>query len=226
MNTKRPASLPDSQHRPGGPSLGPGVPSIFNLPNLLSGIRFLGSFLIVALALSSGGDWLLPTTLVLILTDWFDGRIAVRWHQRTAFGARLDSLADVTFYSAVLLALAWLHTDVVWAEKWWIVPGAVVYALNGLVGQVKFGRFPSYHTRGAKLAWVASLLVILGVLVAGQGWPIRVAGVWVLLVNLEALLITCVLPSAHVDVPGLAAALRIRRDELRLKQPGSEAAAD
>lgn len=188
--------------------------NIANLPNLLSGIRFVGAFVVIGLALAQLELPLLLVIVVLLLTDWFDGKLAVRWHQQTVFGARLDSLADVSFYSAVLFAMAWLRSDLVQAEVWWLVPAMAAYAFSSLAGLIKFRRIPTYHTRGAKLAWVVCTLTILGVLWANQGWPLRVAGVWVLLVNIEAILITRVLPNSQVDVPSLSHALQLRRRTL------------
>lgn len=184
---------------------------IANVPNLLSGIRFVGAFAIVGLALLGLDSYLIPTIVVLMLTDWFDGKIAVRFHQQTAFGARLDSLADVSFYSAALFAMAWLRTELVLAELGWLIPGMAAYLVNCLLGLARFGQVPTYHTRGAKIAWLFSTLAILGVLGARLGWPLRAAGVWVLLVNLEAILITLTLPRCEVDVPSLYHAIKLRR---------------
>lgn len=211
-------------HRSGNPEIGgkaassatPPRQHIANLPNLLSGIRFLGAFAIVGLALLGLDSYLIPAIVVLMLTDWFDGKIAVRLHQQTAFGARLDSLADVSFYSAALFAMAWLHADLVLAELGWLLPGMAAYLVNSVLGLARFGHIPTYHTRGAKIAWLFSTLAILGVLGAGQGWPLRAAGVWVLLVNLEAILITLTLPRCEVDVPSLYHAVKLRRAFLEL----------
>lgn len=188
-------------------------PQPWNLPNLLSAIRLAGAFVVLGLTWAEAERLLLPVIAVLLVTDWFDGLLAVRWHQRTVVGAQLDSLADVSFYSAVLLALGWFQSDVVWSEWPWLLPGMVVYVVNALVGLARFRRFPTYHTRAAKLGWILAVLAILGVLVAGKGWPLRWAGVWVLGTNLEALLITCLLRRPAVDVPSLGAALERRRHE-------------
>lgn len=210
---KPPAVMPcNSDRMPSGPG-----PSIANVPNALSGLRFVGAFVIAGLALAGLDSFLIPTIVLLMITDWLDGKIAVRWHQQTVFGSRLDSLADVSFYSAALFALAWLHTEVVRSEVVWLLPAMGVYLLNSVWGWIRFGRIPTYHTRAAKIAWLLCTLAILGVLTAREGWPLRWAGMWVLLVNLEALLITLVLPRGAVDVPSLYHALRRRSQATGVK---------
>lgn len=186
-------------------------PSILNLPNLFSGLRFIGSFGLLGLALAGGGPWLAPLLAFLILTDWVDGKLAIYLHQRTVFGARLDSLADVTFYAAVLLTLLWLKSSMVVAELVWIVPAILSYAVSSAIGLMKFGGIPTYHTRAAKTSWLLAGVAAFAVLADWSIWPLRVAAVAVLVTNLEAICITLVLPACRVDVMSLYHAVRFRK---------------
>lgn len=182
-----------------------------NVPNALSCVRFVGSFLMVGAAVAGGSGWLLPIFALLLLTDWIDGKLAILLGQRTVFGARLDSLADATFYLATLVALWWLKSDLVLAAAGWIAAALAAYGVSCLAGLIKFGRVPTYHTRGAKTAWLLVSLAILAVFARQWNWPLQVAAIWVLLVNIEAILITLVLPRAEVDVASLYHALALRR---------------
>ncbi|MBX9789363.1 MAG: CDP-alcohol phosphatidyltransferase family protein [Pirellulales bacterium] len=208
MNQREPISPPGA----GNPQLGsrPQV-SRLNLPNLLSGTRFLGSFVLVAVAWFDYTMLVIPLFLVLLISDWVDGKLAILWKQQTAFGARLDSLADATFYLATLLALVRLKSELIVAEVVWIVPAAVAYLLSCLVGWIKFRRIPAYHTRAAKTGWLLVGLVVLAVFARDWHWPIRVLAIWVLLVNVEAILISLVLPKSLVDVASLYHAWVARR---------------
>lgn len=47
--------------------------------------------------------------IVAALTDWFDGWLARRWNQTSAFGAFLDPVADKLMVGAALLVLLALH---------------------------------------------------------------------------------------------------------------------
>lgn len=86
----------------------------FNIPILLTWLR-------VALIPLVVGVYYLPlnwrphadlfATLVFIIaaiTDWFDGYLARRWNESTAFGAFLDPVADKLMVAGALLVLVWL----------------------------------------------------------------------------------------------------------------------
>lgn len=186
---------------------------LLNIPNILSGIRFIGSFGIAAIALLGGGTILFPLTFGLIMTDWVDGKLAIAWKQRTTFGARLDSLADVTFYSSVLFTIWWLKSDLLVAEGFWIIPALAAYAVSCLLGLIKFRVIPTYHTRGAKTGWLLAGLAIPLVLGLNLAWPLRVVGIWILAVNIEAILITFVLRRSAVDIPSIYHAIKLRKQQ-------------
>jgi CDP-diacylglycerol--glycerol-3-phosphate 3-phosphatidyltransferase len=96
-------------------------------------------------------------------------------------------------------------------EGLWIGTAIVSYAASLAAGWRKFRHLPAYHTRAAKTAW---LLVLVGVycMFSNQGvWAIRIAMGAVTLTNIEALLITRVLPEWRADVPSLWHALQIAR---------------
>lgn len=215
----RKASPLTAWHHPpeGEPNVDSGRPAValVNLPNCLSGMRLVGAFVVVGLVLVLPEPPLLPVILLLLATDWLDGKLAMLWRQQTTFGARLDSLADITFYLAVLFALGWTHTAQVVAELPMALVAIGFYLINAAAGWYRFGQFPSYHTRGAKIAWFLSGLAIVGILSLDQGWPLRWAAGWVVLVNLEALLITWMLPAAAVDVSSLWRAWTMRRQLAR-----------
>lgn len=86
----------------------------FNIPILLTWLRVALIPLVVGvyyLPLSWRPHADLFATLVFIvaaITDWFDGYLARRWNESTAFGAFLDPVADKLMVAGALLVLVWL----------------------------------------------------------------------------------------------------------------------
>jgi cardiolipin synthase len=88
----------------------------FNIPILLTWLRVALIPLVVGVYYLPP-DWLpvrdqnLAATLVFIvaaITDWFDGYLARRWNQTSAFGAFLDPVADKLMVAGALLVLVQL----------------------------------------------------------------------------------------------------------------------
>jgi cardiolipin synthase len=88
-----------------------------NIPILLTWLRVALIPLVVGVFYLPS-DWLslsdrgLASTLIFIvaaLTDWFDGFLARRWNQTSAFGAFLDPVADKLMVAGALLVL--VHLD-------------------------------------------------------------------------------------------------------------------
>ncbi|ARP87246.1 CDP-diacylglycerol--glycerol-3-phosphate 3-phosphatidyltransferase [Bordetella genomosp. 9] len=84
-----------------------------NIPIILTWLRIAMIPLVVGLFYLPA-DWLDESSrdmlaavafIVAALTDWFDGWLARRWNQTSAFGAFLDPVADKLMVSAALLVL-------------------------------------------------------------------------------------------------------------------------
>src|SRR5262249_51333504 len=147
---------------------------------------------------------------ILMALDWLDGKLA-RWlRQASVFGARLDSFADVAFYGCMLLALVALRWDVIQREAVWIGLAVGSYAASVVMSLGKFGRVPNYHTWLAKTGWLFMLIAMVAVFMDWPAWPLRIAMTWVAGTNLEAIVITIVLPHPRVNVPSVFHVLQNR----------------
>jgi cardiolipin synthase (CMP-forming) len=186
------------------------IARLVNVPNALCAIRFVGSFVLIGLAIAQAPNifvWLLG---FLLMTDWVDGKLAILLRQQTKFGAKFDSVADVSLYTALLFGLFWMKSPEVSSQWEWIGVAVVSYGLSIGATLVKFGGLPSYHTRAAKTCW---FLVSVAAIALFAGWstgPIRFAAAAVTVANLEAVAITLVLRVPRVDLPSLYHAWRIR----------------
>ncbi len=87
---------------------------LLNIPNILTMLRVALIPVLVALAYLPY-DWrFLVSALVFLLaaiTDWFDGYLARRLNQSTAFGRFLDPVADKLMVAAALVILVQWHHD-------------------------------------------------------------------------------------------------------------------
>ena len=95
-----------------------------NIPTFLTFIR-IGLIPIFVLAYYLPVTWAnIATTGVFVLagvTDWFDGYLARRLNQTSAFGAFLDPVADKLMVAVALILLMQTHPN-----AWMAVPAAII----------------------------------------------------------------------------------------------------
>lgn len=187
--------------------------SIYNVPNTLCAIRLGGSFFLVYLALMEREMAFVGCFVFLVMTDWIDGKLAVLLNQRTQFGARLDSAADATLYTALLFGICWLKGDFLREHAPWIIGAAISYALTSVAGLIRFRRLPSYHTWAAKTSWHLVNIAVVCLFAGWAIWPFCVACVAVVVTNVEATAITFVLPVYEVDVRSIFHAVKRSRQQ-------------
>ncbi len=185
--------------------------TFWTVPNILCLVRIAGSVILVAVAWLDSPPVFLAWYLFLAATDWLDGKLAIRWHQRTVIGARLDSFADVMLYAAVLAGMLILRGAVLLEEWPWIAAPIGTYVLSSAYGWWKFGKIPNYHTRSAKTSWLLMIGAIVGLLFDWSTWPLRIAMIGVTLTNLESIAITAILPQWQADVISVLKARRLAR---------------
>lgn len=183
-----------------------------NVPNALTGLRLLVSPGLAVLALSGRGDLFLYLFLALEVTDWLDGKLAILLDQRTEFGARLDSVADMVMYALLLGGLAVLEWEVLLGEWPWVVPVPLTYAASWILSLARFGQMPAYHTLSAKASYFLVIGATAGLLALDLVWPVRVAAAAVTVANLEAVAITLLLDDPRSNVASVVGVMKGKRE--------------
>lgn len=170
-----------------------GEPSKLNLPNLLTGFRFIAAPVLLWLAWNGHGITFMGLLAVAFLTDMLDGMVARLTGQVTQFGATLDSWADVITYLTIALCCWWLWPEIVRRELFYV--GLIIASclLPALAGILKFGRFTSYHTWGVKVAAASMGLTLYILFLYGLVWPFRIAAVICIVAAIEEIIITLLL---------------------------------
>jgi cardiolipin synthase len=111
---------------------------VLTVPNALSFLRLCGVPLLLWLILGPQADILAVVVLAVAgATDWLDGYIARRWHQRSRVGQLLDPFADRLYILATVLGLA-LRGLV----PWWLL--VVLVGRDALIALLE----PAMRTRG------------------------------------------------------------------------------
>ena len=115
------------------------------IPNSLTTLRFFGGLALIFLPLPSISFYIVY--LICGLTDLLDGFLARKLKTASAFGAKLDSMADLTFYCVSLLRMMpWLRKRL---PNWiWYIVGFVIALrlASYLVAAIRFRRFAAVHT--------------------------------------------------------------------------------
>jgi CDP-diacylglycerol--glycerol-3-phosphate 3-phosphatidyltransferase len=184
----------------------------WNIPNALALFRLVGSFVLVGVAIAGTPLVFAYLLVALLASDWLDGKLAIWLRQRTVFGARLDSAADAAMYGALLFGMLWLEWEFLVREWKWVTAALGSYALTTLAGLMKYRRIPSYHTRAAKTSWLLVGIAAVAMFTVDAAWPARLALGVVTVTNLEATVMTAILPEWQADVPSLWHAWRLRRN--------------
>ncbi len=128
------------------------------MANCITGLRILLSVgLLFCPALSPS---FYALYLLAGLSDMLDGPVARETHTATAFGAKLDTAADIAFAAVclykllpVLLIPAWLYV--------WIGIIALIKIINIVSGFVKQRRFAAVHSRANKATGLLLFLLPL-----------------------------------------------------------------
>lgn len=130
----------------------------WNTADTMTSIRIISSLFLVFLTPKFFGFFVVYTFIGL--TDALDGWIARKTGTASDFGARLDSIADLLFYGAVLIRLFPVLLQALPGEIWYAVTCIVLVRLTAYgTAAIKYHRFASLHTWLNKLTGAAVFLL-------------------------------------------------------------------
>ena len=94
------------------------------------------------------------------LTDILDGWLARKSGTASAFGAKLDSIADLLFYGTLLLRIVPVLWKILPMGMWYVVAAVIVVRLAAYaIAAFKYHRFASLHTPLNKLTGASVFLL-------------------------------------------------------------------
>lgn len=160
----------------------------WNTADTITSLRMAASFLLLFFPTHSGG--FLAVYTITGLTDVMDGWLARKKGMASEFGAKLDSMADLLFYSVVLLRLLPVLWQILPMTLWYAVAAVMVVRLTSYAtAGIKYHRFASLHTWLNKLTGVGVFLLPYVLVVADGVRYTWVVCVLALVSSVEELLI-------------------------------------
>ncbi|TCO75734.1 CDP-diacylglycerol--glycerol-3-phosphate 3-phosphatidyltransferase [Chromatocurvus halotolerans] len=151
-----------------------------NIPNALTLMRILLiPVLVVVFYVPFQGHWLVAAGIFTLaaVTDWFDGYLARRLGQMTAFGAFLDPVADKLMVSVALVLLVERHDTILFTLAACVIIGReiVVSALREWMAELGQRTSVAVSYVG-KVKTALQMIAVIGLLAVN---PSRDAG-WLL----------------------------------------------
>ena len=151
------------------------------MANVITGIRILCG--LILLFLPGFSKWFYVFYLTGGLSDALDGWTARRLSEVSDFGARLDTVADIVFFGAVLIKVFTNFDFPFWAVLW-VICIAALRILSIIVGFLSSHKLVSEHSILNKSSGL--LLFLVPLFIGNFGW--RVVAVLII--------ITCIMATA------------------------------
>ncbi len=158
------------------------TPMFFTIPTLLTCTRIVAIPLIVGVfyaPLDQATRNLIATLMFIVFaaTDWFDGYLARKLNQTSAFGAFLDPVADKFLVCASLLVLVYLQRADVFVALIIIGREIAISALREWMAHIGASKSVAVHMIG-KLKTTAQMVAIPFLLYDGVLFGTVDTGVW------------------------------------------------
>lgn len=180
-------------------------------PNLISATRLALMPAVLGAAVARERELFVGLIAFSLLTDAVDGYLARRLGAESEFGRKLDSAADYVTLFTGTTGIALLWPEVVRRELPWILTGVAAFLAVIVLGLIRLGRAPCYHTWASKVGAILCPLTLIPLLNEGPAWPFRAVILWLVVTGIEEVAILLLLPGHVGEMPTLWHAWRRRR---------------
>lgn len=128
------------------------------IPNMITASRIFGTLLLVCSKTLSPAFFIIYTFCGL--SDVLDGLIARKMKTASEFGAKLDSVADLLFYSVMAIKIMPLLIKYLPTFIWYVLGGIILVRVIIYVAvALKYHKFSALHTYMNKLTGLATFLI-------------------------------------------------------------------
>ena len=138
-----------------------------NIPNTLSFIRLLLVPVLWVLAFMDMPRYVGIGLLLAGLSDALDGFIARRWGMVSAYGSRLDSIADVSVIISAVFCVVLLMPGIIFDHKLLVTLWVLLEVTTITVGWIKFRRIANLHLYLTKAAGVIAYVFVIVAFIFG-----------------------------------------------------------
>jgi phosphatidylglycerophosphate synthase len=184
------------------------------IPNLITSVRLMSALILIVLCIADSSHrarYFLPIFIVAGISDMLDGLIARRFNWCTEFGARLDSISDMTLYAAVSMSLA-VNAGSELAQCFSVfLLGCSIQLLHWALSVSRLGGFPAYHSTFSRIIAYCMFFGLIAFWYVRAPLIIAVLALAWIATSLEGIAISLVLRRAATDVSSIRSALLIRQ---------------
>lgn len=169
---------------------------IKNIANYITFSRIICAMLMIFTIVFSKMFWILY--LYGGVSDIIDGIVARVLRQKSTLGARLDSIADAAFLSAIVIKVVPNVIVPIWI--WIFVGGIALIRITAyLIGYIKFHTFSSLHTYANKATGAMLFMTPVLFSIIGSTFTAILLGLFAFISSIEELLITMIFKELNSD---------------------------
>ncbi|MBE5922300.1 MAG: CDP-alcohol phosphatidyltransferase family protein [Lachnospiraceae bacterium] len=132
--------------------------TIKQLPNVVTAFRIVGTIWMAFTKPLS--KWFYVAYTLCGISDILDGMLARKFKATSEFGAKLDSIADLLFYTVMAVKILPILMKVLPVATWYMLAAVIVLRIMSYtLAAIKYKRFASLHTYMNKVTGLATFAI-------------------------------------------------------------------